>query len=258
MDSTEQKPAEQSVPPTSTEEASQPAAQVKENGEGQTPTPSAQTETPESEDGKEVVKGAFPGTVFADPTNFSIKHPLQNSWTMWYDNPRKKTSQDTWGNFLKQIVTFDTVEDFWRLYNNVVPASQLEHGSNYHLFKYGIEPKWEDPANDKGGQWVFTHPLKLRKEKLDELWLYTLLACVGETFGDEEDEVCGCVISMRKTGDRIALWTRTATKEAATRAIGAQFKRTLGLPPNVILGYQSHADSMRRTGSAGPRHRYEV
>ena len=49
------------------------------------------------------------GTVFSDPTNFSIKHPLQHKWTLWYDNPRKKTTQDTWGNHLKKIVDIDTV-----------------------------------------------------------------------------------------------------------------------------------------------------
>jgi translation initiation factor 4E len=200
---------------------------------------------------------AIAGTVFADPTNFTIKHPLQNRWTLWYDNPRKKTSQDTWGNYLKKIVDVDTVEDFWRLYNNIVPASQLEHGSNYHLFKTGIEPKWEDPANGKGGQWTITLPPKMRKD-VDQLWLFTLLACIGETFGDEEDEICGCVVSLRKPGDRIAIWTRTASKEATTRAIGAQFRRTLDLPPNIVLGYQCHADSMRRSGSQAPKNRYEA
>ena len=30
-----------------------------------------------------------------------------------------------------------------RLYNNISPASALGQGSNYHLFKEGIEPKWE-------------------------------------------------------------------------------------------------------------------
>jgi len=27
---------------------------------------------------------------FGDPTNFQTKHPLQNRWTWWYDNPGKK------------------------------------------------------------------------------------------------------------------------------------------------------------------------
>ncbi len=70
-----------------------------------------------------------------------------------------------------------------------MPASRLEHGSNYHLFKAGIEPKWEDSANTRGGQWVVTFSNKQRKEKLDKLWLYTVrillplccLACIFNT-----------------------------------------------------------------------------
>jgi len=27
---------------------------------------------------------------FGDPANFQTKHPLQNRWTWWYDNPGKK------------------------------------------------------------------------------------------------------------------------------------------------------------------------
>lgn len=46
---------------------------------------------------------------FADPNNFSIKHPLQNRWTLWYDNPGKKTNTQNWSDNLKKVVTFDTV-----------------------------------------------------------------------------------------------------------------------------------------------------
>src|SRR5690606_8941554 len=48
-------------------------------------------------------------TILADPTNFTIKHPLQNRWTLWYDNAAKKSTSQSWGENLKQIVTFDTV-----------------------------------------------------------------------------------------------------------------------------------------------------
>jgi len=120
--------------------------------------------------------------VVVDPMIFQAKHPLQNRWTWWYDNPGKKTSQSSWGEFLKQIITFDTVEDFWRLYNNIVPASQLSAGSDYHLFKEHVEPKWEDPANARGGKWIINLSTKGRAENLDKLWLWTVLACIGESF----------------------------------------------------------------------------
>lgn len=40
-----------------------------------------------------------------------LKHPLQNTWTLWYlENDRSKT----WEQMLNEITSFDTVEDFWR------------------------------------------------------------------------------------------------------------------------------------------------
>jgi translation initiation factor 4E len=102
------------------------------------------------------------------------------------------------------------------LYNNVLPASKLSSGANYHFFKEGIEPKWEDPVNEKGGKWVVTISAKARFTQFDKLWLWMLLACVGEVFEDEA-EICGCVASVRKGGDKVALWTRTANLDAVQK-----------------------------------------
>lgn len=44
-----------------------------------------------------------------DISNLSLKHPLQNSWVLWYDNPGKRTNQNSWGDYLKKVTTFDTV-----------------------------------------------------------------------------------------------------------------------------------------------------
>jgi len=194
-------------------------------------------------------------TVFADPHNFTIKHPLQNSWTLWYDNPGKKASQDSWADNLKKIVTFDTVEDFWRIFNNVRPASKLSTGSNYHLFKENIEPKWEHAENSKGGKWIVT--VKGKKEQLDKMWLWAVLACIGESFEDGT-EICGIVVSIRKGLDRLALWTKTATHESLQRSVGTTLKRVLELPENNVIGYQCHADSLKRNSSFNNRNRYEV
>ena len=47
------------------------------------------------------------------------------------------------------------VEDFWGIFNNIRPPSRLNPGSNYHLFKVGIEPTWEHAANKDGGKWNY-------------------------------------------------------------------------------------------------------
>jgi len=190
----------------------------------------------------------------AEPSNFAVKHPLQNGWSIWYDNPGKRTNQASWGDHLRKITTFDTVEDFWRVFNNLKPASSLPQGSNYHIFKEHIEPKWEDSANSKGGKWTVSVPPKSRSSGLDQMWLWAVLACIGETIR-APDDVCGLVVSVRKAGDRVQIWTRDANNEAACRDIGRSLKESLDLPDNVIIGYQSHADSMKKSSS---RNKYEV
>ena len=59
---------------------------------------------------------------------------------------------ETWLQNLKPCSTFNTVEDFWSLFNNVLPASKLTTGCNYHLFKKGVMPMWEDEKNKGGGK----------------------------------------------------------------------------------------------------------
>ena len=46
--------------------------------------------------------------------DYSIKHPLHNTWTLWFDNPGRKNSAQNWAQNLKEVFSFTTVEDFWR------------------------------------------------------------------------------------------------------------------------------------------------
>lgn len=218
-------------------------------------------------------------TRHADSTELAVKHPLQHRWVMWYDCAQKKVGQAAWGEQLRKVVAVDTVrrilhlrnfpnarpptgaqvEDFWGLYNNIIKASKLAHGANYHLFKENVEPKWEDPFNDRGGKWIVPINDKKREENgpLDRLWLWTLLACIGESF-DDESEIAGCVVSVRKTGDKISLWTKSASNEAVQKRVGRQLKQSLDLDDSFKIGYQVHHDAQKRNSSFNNKNRYEV
>ena len=43
-------------------------------------------------------------------------HPLEHSWTFWFDNPSAKSKQAAWGSSIRPIYTFNTVEEFWRFF----------------------------------------------------------------------------------------------------------------------------------------------
>ncbi|KAI9317072.1 translation initiation factor eIF 4e-like domain-containing protein [Dichotomocladium elegans] len=185
-------------------------------------------------------------TVFHDRINYNVKHPLQNAWTMWFDNPGKKASVQSWSQNLKEIVTIDTVEDFWGVYNNVAKVNHLESNSNYHFFKKGVRPEWEDPANANGGKFSIQFPRNRTGEAINDYWMYLLLAMIGEQF-TYENEVCGAVISVRKVFFRLALWVRSSERNNVTETMGRQIKEFLAVPPNLTLEFTPHTDSAAKS-----------
>jgi translation initiation factor 4E len=62
-------------------------------------------------------------------------------------------------------------------------------------------------------------------------------------------QVCGLVVSLRKSQDRIALWTRTAASMEVQHQIGTRLRQALSLPDKCTLKYQTHDDALS-TGSS--------
>lgn len=195
-------------------------------------------------------------TVFVNPQAFTVKHPLATQWSLWYDSPGRKSTAKNWHDNLKQIITISTVEDFWCVMNNIPSVSELAVGSNYHLFRDGVRPTWEDEGNKQGGKWVCPMQRKERG-KLDDSWMNVMTAMIGETF-ENNDEICGAVCSIRKAVDRIAIWTKTANtdKEKETVSIGKQFKEFC--TAKASLTYQVHSDASSNNSSFNNAPRYQL
>lgn len=188
-----------------------------------------------------------------------------------------KGGKDSWGEDLNKVVTLDSVEEFWGLYNNIIPPSELPQKANYYLFKEGIKPAWEDPANANGGKWSIQLPRDKSRASIDQLWLYTMLSAIGETLEAPLDPnsgstelVTGVIMSARANFYRIAIWTRKSDDASSTSSpaeaadvwerimgIGRKFKtEILGYDINQKLGsglmsdveYQSHTESEKKKG----------
>ena len=145
--------------------------------------------------------------------------------------------------------------------NNITKTSELILKSDYHLFKDGIRPEWEDVQNKNGGKWAFQFKEK-RSVPIDDLWLHVMLAAIGETLEKEGDsEVMGVVVNVRKGMYRIGVWTRTvggSTKANAATGqpgrsaeegretlmeIGRRFKEVLRLPDREVVEFSGHTDA---------------
>lgn len=187
------------------------------------------------------------------------EHPLQYTWTIYHDTKAKfpftpATATVNDGSFtahppesndyeagLTVIGEFDTVEEFCRYFNWLKPPSKLERNSNYHLFKSGIKPMWEDEANANGGKWVLT--MKNNPVLLDRCWSWLAMALVGEEL-EEGDEICGAVVSLRSKVDRIQVWTRSKDDVEKLNAIGKKLVKLLDVSEadGIGLEFQYNTD----------------
>jgi len=176
-----------------------------------------------------------------------IKHPLQNMWSLWfYKNDRSKS----WEENLMEITTFDTVEDFWALYNHIEVVSKIPIGCDYALFKHGIKPMWEDSRNKQGGRWLINVNKAQRMTDLNNYWLEILLCMIGEAFDEHSDDICGAVVQIRSKGDKLGLWTADVKHQDAIMKIGRTIRERLNLHPRNMIGYEAHSDTQIKTGSA--------
>lgn len=130
------------------------------------------------------------------------EHPLRNSWNLYYRPPANKYSD--YEKSTTKIATISTVESFWTVYSHLKYPSALPTVSDYHIFKDGIRPVWEDEANKRGGKWI----VRLKKGVADRYWEDLLLAIIGDQFLEAGDEVCGAVLSVRSGEDVLSVWTK--------------------------------------------------
>ncbi|XP_028650846.1 eukaryotic translation initiation factor 4E type 2 isoform X2 [Erpetoichthys calabaricus] len=135
------------------------------------------------------------------------EHPLQYNYTFWYSRrtPGRPTSSQSYEQNIKQIGTFAS-----------------------------------DDANKNGGKWI----IRLRKGLASRCWENLILAMLGEQFMVGE-EICGAVVSARFQEDIISIWNKTASDQATTARIRDTLRRVLNLPPNTIMEYKTHTDSIK-------------
>eukprot|EP00933_Yihiella_yeosuensis_P039663 TRINITY_DN33777_c0_g1_i2.p1 TRINITY_DN33777_c0_g1~~TRINITY_DN33777_c0_g1_i2.p1 ORF type:complete len:178 (-),score=11.98 TRINITY_DN33777_c0_g1_i2:461-994(-) len=159
--------------------------------------------------------------VTSDPASSS--HILQDTWVWWYSQ-----STDKWDP--KEMTSISNVREFWSIFNNLVSPSYLPHGSDYFVFKKGIDPAWEHEANRDGCQCSLEFTRKESDEQLiDNCWMWTLLALIGDYFQDST-EINGVIISSRPRYVRISLWLRSVD---AKDRVGSEWRSNLNIPDKI-------------------------
>lgn len=162
--------------------------------------------------------------------------PLKYTWIMHYRPPTSKNSD--YEKSTKPLCRIHTAQAFWTVYSHLKRPSALPTVSDYHFFREGIRPVWEDEENKRGGKWI----MRLKKGVADRYWEDLLLALVGDQFAEAGEEVCGAVVSVRSGEDVFSIWTKN--DGGRNVKIRETIKRVLSLPADTVLAWKSHDDSI--------------
>ena len=144
--------------------------------------------------------------------------PLSHEWNFYYEAPPKyvpkhaknkkvENTEEDEKERLKKIFTFSSVQEFWGLCNNIPQINQLGIKASYHLMRKDVEPRWEDPFNERGGIWT----VRISKQHALVFWQNLLLATIGGTFFsvlEEGDEISGVTFGARKVDVVFMVWNK--------------------------------------------------
>ena len=124
--------------------------------------------------------------------------------------PKQTLDSNEYESQVKKIAEFETIEDFWAIFQHLRKPDSCKQGIEFQLFKVPIKPMWEDEGNKNGGRLT----LKLRKNYTTIIWEEIILAFIGGIFSDKmKEEINGIVFVSKKEFNTIQIWFKTYDKK---------------------------------------------
>eukprot|EP00756_Hemistasia_phaeocysticola_P030658 Hpha_TRINITY_DN16303_c2_g1::TRINITY_DN16303_c2_g1_i1::g.61738::m.61738 len=189
-----------------------------------------------------VVEEVIPTTIRSRPSTptgmertrkLAAHQYFDDRWTFWIDMWERKRELEGGGvsHTMQELGTVYSIQEFWQYFNNITLGG-LQPGCSLHLFKGGIRPQWEDPANRSGGR--FRVSKAAGGPPIDgRLWLDLCLALVGEQF-EPSDAVCGGSFAAKHGETHLSVWVRRESGE-----VKAAIQELVG---NAAVVWISHND----------------
>ena len=160
----------------------------------------------------------------------STSKKLSNKFVFWYHINEIMADQE-YESQIKKLAEFDTLEDFWAIFQYLKKPDDCKQAIEFQLFKDQIKPMWEDENNKNGGRIA----IKLRKEFSNLAWEESIFAFIGGYFDKEiKDEINGLVINCKKEYNTLQIWIKTYTNEIIS-GIEKNLREILSIPNEVIL-----------------------
>lgn len=145
-----------------------------------------------------------------------------------------KQVQRNYKDEIKTLGSFNTAEGFWSYYRHMVRPDKLPSGSEINVFQENIQPMWEDETNKGGGRFI----MRVKPVYANRFWEELIISFIGEQC-EENDNICGIVLSVKPTDIQIAVWTKQID-DKAKGVIRDWICKTLGLNEKADIDYRPH------------------
>lgn len=146
------------------------------------------------------------------------EHPLHDTFVLRFKKDKKKKNdykkkketevtkvkENEWLNEFCEIYTFSTIENFWRLYNNLPPVTSFSINSSYTLFRDNVLPSWEHPKNIDGFSFILYIPNSLQKD-YKSMQLKSFLLFIGN-YKNYVETLNGLTFDKKFKNYRIVFW----------------------------------------------------
>jgi len=174
-----------------------------------------------------------------------LTHKLNTQWTLFWDCSYGGNTTD-WEKNLKQLATISTVEEWWGMYRQIPKISLLPPNGNLSVFRQGLRPVPYDRINVEGGEYIVRN---FEEGTCDDIWLRSVLFCIGEVSPKDYKLVVGTVLSVKKSGRVITMWITTTEQkdEKAVKRLGKFYKEQIGLGARKMrLPFKVHDKSEKK------------
>ena len=146
------------------------------------------------------------------PSSPKIKTKLPHKYTFYFriseeiiknQFPKLNIDATEYKSQIKKISTFDTIEDFWAIYQHLKKPDNCNPGIEIQMFKDEIKPMWEDDLNKNGGKLT----LNCNKGYTTIIWEEILLGIIGGVLPQEiSEDINGIVFISKSKFNTLQIW----------------------------------------------------
>lgn len=170
---------------------------------------------------------------------------LKDNWQLWEQVVVE--GKEKYTDATRKVTKFNTVQEFWSIWNGLPQPSELleqkrimrDQASGQAvaidaimIFKEGIAPEWEHPANANGGHFQIQLKPQVGGGQIDEYWNNVVIAMVGGTL-EPSEMITGIRLVDKLSGPkvqnaiRIELWFTRYHDTTAVTLLKKNFEKCM-------------------------------